>query len=101
MWHDVMAEDEIPVGGQKVKRVGEYQILFCRTQSGVHAIENLCSHAAQPLAGGRVNDDIIRCPSHGARFDLKTGVPVVGRLDPVKTFPVQVENNRILVAVDD
>lgn len=101
MLHDVMAEDELPVGGQKVKRVGEYQILFCRTESGVHAIENLCPHAAQPLAGGRVDGDIIRCPSHGARFNLLTGNPIVGRLDPVKTFPVQVENARIMVLVDD
>ena len=100
MLHDVMAEENIPVGGQKVMRIGEYQLLFCRTESGVYAIENICPHAAQPLAGGRVNEDIIRCPSHGARFDLKTGAPVVGRLDPVKTFPVTVSDGRIKVEIE-
>jgi nitrite reductase/ring-hydroxylating ferredoxin subunit len=39
----------------------------------VHAVDNLCPHAGGRLAQGRISENTIICPLHGAKFDLLTG----------------------------
>ena len=38
-----------------------------------YAIQDVCTHDGGPVAEGEVDGDIIICPRHGARFNLKTG----------------------------
>lgn len=59
-------------------------ILLVRSLGVLHAIENLCPHAGQPLEGGRIRRGWIACPFHGARFDLGSGAP----LGPLPTSPL-------------
>ncbi|NIB38828.1 Rieske 2Fe-2S domain-containing protein [Pseudomaricurvus alkylphenolicus] len=99
MQADVLALEELGVGDQRCVAVSSLRLLICRTDSGVYAIENRCPHANLPLQGGVVVSDVIRCPSHGAKFRLQDGQPAIGRLAPVKTFPVSVVEGRILVDV--
>lgn len=37
------------------------------------AIEDACTHDGNPLADGMVEDGIVTCPRHGAKFNIKTG----------------------------
>lgn len=74
---DVLALADLPVGGQHVAQLGLRRVLICRTADDVlHAISDVCPHALQPLAGGEVADGAIRCPKHGARFELCSGKPL-------------------------
>lgn len=102
MLHDVLALDKLLVGQQLCCVVGSLKVLLVRTASQVYALENKCPHAGFPLHGGRVDATSIRCPVHGARFDLIDGKPLLsGRLDAVRTYPVEIRNNQILIEVDD
>lgn len=75
--HDVLAEADLPPGGQYVWQHGLDRVLVCRSLDGqVYAMRDLCPHARQPLAGGTVDGVAITCPKHGARFDLRTGDPL-------------------------
>lgn len=65
-------------------RVAGRQVLLVRSLGVLHAIENLCPHAGQPLEGGRVRRGWIACSFHGARFDLGSGAP----LGPLPTSPL-------------
>ena len=84
----------LPVGQQRCVRFDSTVVLVCRTESGIFAIENYCTHSDFPLFGAPVVNDIIICPAHGASFDLKTGAPITNkRLDPVKTYSVTIEGD--------
>lgn len=65
------------------------------------ATEGLCTHEKVHLADGLVMDEVIECPKHNGRFNYKTGqglgAPICVNL---KTFPVRVEDGRVLIQVD-
>lgn len=78
-----------------------WPILVCRSELGVHAVINRCTHAASPLVTGRVRRSTIICPLHGARFDLPTGKCLGGQYRPLKTFPVRIVNGQVEIGVPD
>lgn len=97
---DVIALSELAMGGQHVVLVNGRRILLCRVEEGVFALADLCPHAQQPLAGGVIAGNMIRCPRHGACFDIASGLPLnaVTRM-PVKIFPVRERQGRVEVSV--
>src|SRR5215831_19249279 len=92
--------DELQPGGRKLAFAGGRSIVLFNIEGTVHAIENSCPHNGSSLASGQLDGRILRCPAHGLRFDLTTGcMPGVEGLC-LKTFPVQIIDGRVLVAVD-
>jgi 3-phenylpropionate/trans-cinnamate dioxygenase ferredoxin component len=80
--------------------VGTVALLLIRTVDGIYAVENRCSHAAEPLECGRVKYGWIACPAHGARFDLETGEALtLPATEPIRTFPVRIDGDTICVAL--
>ncbi|WP_416376646.1 Rieske (2Fe-2S) protein [Marinobacter sp. es.048] len=79
--------------------MGMTRILVCHTESGeLFAVFDVCPHARQPLAGGRVTGNKIICPKHGACFDLQSGSPLNGVTKAsLETLPVRVTSGRIEV----
>jgi 3-phenylpropionate/trans-cinnamate dioxygenase ferredoxin component len=65
------------------------------------ASDGLCTHEQVHLADGLVMDNIIECPKHNGRFDIRTGAakgaPVCVNL---KTYPVKVENGKVMIGLD-
>jgi len=88
----------LEVGQQRCVKLDSVSVLVCRTESGIYAVENQCTHYDSPLYGGSIEGDAIRCPFHGLKFDLKTGEPfTMGRLDPLRTFAVTVEGDHVTI----
>lgn len=52
---------------------GTTNILICRVQGSLYAIEDRCSHADVVLSTGLLQGHIVTCPRHGARFDVRDG----------------------------
>lgn len=91
---------ELPVGSQRCVSVVGVHILLCHTETGIYALENKCPHVGMPLQGGVITNDVLRCPAHGATFDVATGNPTRARtLTAVITFPVKLYDERIHVEV--
>lgn len=40
----------------------------------VYALDNTCPHAGGPLGEGSVEGELVECPWHGWKFNIKTGV---------------------------
>ena len=75
-------------------------ILLCKWQGNLFAIEDECSHAMNPLCGGRMRRGTIVCPLHGARFNIKTGAAEGAPATlPIDTFDVKIDADDVLVAV--
>jgi 3-phenylpropionate/trans-cinnamate dioxygenase ferredoxin subunit len=89
---------ETPENGNKAFEVEGRSVLICRSGDNVFAVENLCSHAASALEGGRIRGFALFCPVHGARFDLRTGC-TAGALTqtPIQTFAVRVKDGMVEV----
>jgi 3-phenylpropionate/trans-cinnamate dioxygenase ferredoxin subunit len=90
------------VGQQRCVNFDGRSVLVCRTDGGVFAIENKCSHAEFPLSGGKIANDTIRCPTHGARFDLHTGKSLTNpRLAPVRIYQAQIDGDYATLSSED
>uniref|UniRef100_A0A1A9Z0E4 Rieske domain-containing protein n=1 Tax=Glossina pallidipes TaxID=7398 RepID=A0A1A9Z0E4_GLOPL len=49
------------------------KVLIAKQRGRIHALGSLCPHANAPLAKGVLGEGRIRCPWHGACFNLETG----------------------------
>lgn len=75
-------------------------VLVCRTSAGMFAIENKCSHQLATLEGGKMRGVHLFCPKHGARFDLRTGVPNGMTKIPIQTYPVSLRDDVIEIELN-
>lgn len=67
---------------------------FCATQA-------TCTHRGGDLGKGRVDGSTVKCPLHGALFDVATGAVLLGPArEPLRTYAVVVEGaiGRIVAA---
>jgi nitrite reductase/ring-hydroxylating ferredoxin subunit len=94
----VCAESELAQGQMRCVALGEAQILVCRTRDGLHAVDNICTHAYARLDEGRLRGHRLICPLHGASFDARTGA-VLGApaTQPLRTYAVRVQDGQIEV----
>lgn len=78
----------------------EYAIYH--TIDGFFASDGMCTHEEEALADGIVIDNVIECPLHQGRFDVRSGkalsAPVCVDL---QTFPVQIHDGDIYVHIPD
>lgn len=89
---------ELPVGGIKVVRLGDVPVALFHLEDGYYALEDVCTHDGGPLAEGHLEGDVIECPRHGAKFDVRTGaVLALPAMAPVPTYEVRVEGDEIKV----
>ncbi|MEU3498105.1 non-heme iron oxygenase ferredoxin subunit [Kitasatospora cineracea] len=76
-------------------------VAIVRTDEGVFAINDTCSHANVSLSEGEVEDCRIECWLHGSTFDLRTGKPSgLPATRPVAVYPVKIEGDDVLVSVN-
>jgi len=74
----------------------ETPIALFNIQNTYYAIDSTCTHMGGPLCHGTLSGDVVRCPWHGSRFDVKTGKVVGGPADrPVKQYEVRVDEEDI------
>lgn len=66
-----------------------------------YAINDICSHGEVSLSEGEVDGCELECWAHGGRFDVRTGaVTALPPIEPVPSYPVRVDGERVLVDVD-
>ncbi|WP_165772151.1 Rieske (2Fe-2S) protein [Niveispirillum lacus] len=99
-YHDLISIDELPTGEKRLLMLAGEEVLLCRVPAGVFALRNRCPHAESPLHEGRLRQNSISCPLHGARFDLVSGRALGGTgYRPLTCFPVKVEGGRVLLGM--
>jgi nitrite reductase/ring-hydroxylating ferredoxin subunit len=72
-WMTVTQVAEIAPGDMKPARVGQREIALYNVDGELHATDNLCTHAHAYLTDGWLDGDIVECPVHGGRFNVKSG----------------------------
>ena len=104
VWVDVGHVSDFPVDGGATIQRGKVQIaVFNFTSRGEwYASQNMCPHRkAFVLSRGMIGDAAgapkVACPMHKKTFSLETGESLQGEEYSIRTFPVKIEDDRVLL----
>jgi len=81
--------------------MGDIEIGLFRVGDRIHAMENRCPHAGDPLSEGMLEGSVVVCRAHGWDFDVRTGFRP-GNDDgfPIPCFAVQVVGDEVEVDLE-
>jgi nitrite reductase/ring-hydroxylating ferredoxin subunit len=90
--------DELKAKGRVVVHGGHRPILVIYDdRDRVFALDNRCPHMGFPLERGSIEDGILTCHWHHARFDLESGCTFDLWADDVPKFPVELRDGEVWV----
>jgi naphthalene 1,2-dioxygenase ferredoxin component len=100
-WARAASRSELASGEVLGVEVAGHSIALYDVDGSIFATDNICTHAYARLSDGWLDGDLIECPLHAARFDVRTGKV----LDPpatvdLKTYPVRVVDDEIQVRLE-
>lgn len=100
-WIDVCDLADIPEDDVIAQVVADREIAFYEVEGEIYATSNRCTHGDARLSDGFLEDGEIECPLHQGRFCVKSGKAQCEPLtEDIRTYPVRVDNGRVLVALD-
>ncbi|EYC08911.1 hypothetical protein Y032_0063g3429 [Ancylostoma ceylanicum] len=89
---------DVPPGTKKVFTVNEKPILVINDNGTLYATTGICSHYNYSLENGIYSNGKIRCPLHGACFNVKTGdIEDYPGFDCLFTYDVQDVNGDLVL----
>ncbi|CAI4222692.1 unnamed protein product [Auanema sp. JU1783] len=93
---------DLPNGAKKLYEVREKKILVVNDNNKYYATSGLCSHYNFPLDKGFYHNGKIRCPLHGACFNMKTGdIEDYPGFDNLHAFEVRkIDDNLVLFGTE-
>jgi nitrite reductase/ring-hydroxylating ferredoxin subunit len=97
---EVASAETVRQEGPIVVRPDGRSIALFHHEGEFHAVDNRCPHMGFPLTEGTVEDGILTCHWHHARFELSCGDTFDPFADDVATFPLSVEDGSIHVDPD-
>lgn len=92
-----VAESDVREGAPLLGHAAGEAVVVVRSGGRVHAVGATCTHYGGPLAEGRVDGGVIRCPWHHGCFDLETGRPHGPAIAPLACYDVAIDGGTIRV----
>jgi nitrite reductase/ring-hydroxylating ferredoxin subunit len=100
-FHKLGTVDEVGPGEIKQYLVEGRFVALCNVEGEFDAFEDVCTHQFTHLSEGEFTDSEVKCPLHGAKFDVKTGAAKsLPAVKPVPKHEVKVENGNVYVALN-
>lgn len=96
---EVAQLDQIPPGTSGFALAGQKRVALFNVDGQIYAIDDTCAHAGQSLAHGTFSGKVVTCRAHGWRYDVTTGNLTTVSDYGVASYPVQIVEGKILVAV--
>jgi nitrite reductase/ring-hydroxylating ferredoxin subunit len=89
--------DDVRAAGRMSVRVGSRSLALFFHDGRVYAVDNRCPHMGFPLHRGTVQNGILTCHWHHARFDLESGGTFDQFADEARIFPVEIRDGEVWV----
>lgn len=83
---------EIPPRTFKAQKFEDVDVLLCNLDGELYAYRNACLDSILPLDRGKLEENILICPWHNCRYDMRTGAIQNGTGLKLEKFPVKVDN---------
>jgi nitrite reductase/ring-hydroxylating ferredoxin subunit len=97
-WVTVASRGKLGDGDILGVSVGEEQIALYNLDGEIYATSNVCTHAFALLSDGWLDGEVIECPLHAGRFEVKTGKGLGPPIPcDIKTYPVRVVGDEVQV----
>ncbi len=101
----VAETSELEVGKTKKVTVGDMLILLVNVEGKFYAVDGLCTHYGGDLSEGTLEGRILKCPIHGAKFDVTNGKVFSPPTEPLDrpeiedlaSYRVRIENQGIFI----
>ncbi len=97
----LLEEKELQEGTMKLIRVEGLPILLIKQSGQIFAIDDRCPHMGCALSGGTLDDNVIICPCHDWRFNLKTGEYEDEPSMKLTFYEWKIESGKIWVKLDE
>ncbi|XP_027050608.1 apoptosis-inducing factor 3-like [Pocillopora damicornis] len=91
-------DDCLQDGTMRTIDIGEGKALLVRENGEYSAVGHKCTHYGAPLSTGHLSNGRVRCPWHGACFNVKTGdIEDFPGLDSLPKFEVVIKNDNVII----
>ena len=89
---------DLPAGTMRCVAIRGHEVLIANVDGAVLATDDICTHEDASLSCGVLKGAIVRCPLHGATFNLRDGAPLDEPAEePLRCHEVKVENGVVFV----
>lgn len=96
----VAAADELANGERLFVDVDGEAIVVFNIAGQIFAIGDVCSHDDGPLGDGELDELEVRCPRHGASFDVRTGKALsLPAIVDIPAYPTRVVDGQIEIGL--
>jgi nitrite reductase/ring-hydroxylating ferredoxin subunit len=97
---EIAGAGDLREGTMKRVDVGGRRILLANVAGRLYAVDDTCTHEEASLSTGVLQGELVKCPLHGSRFNVRTGQALEEPAEEdLGTYPVREEGGRILVGV--
>ncbi|XP_033996244.1 apoptosis-inducing factor 3 [Trematomus bernacchii] len=97
----VCLESDLKDGQMMEVEVGNHSVLLTRSEGRYSAIGHQCTHYGAPLSKGFISGNTVRCPWHGACFNIHTGdLEEYPGMDCLPCHKVKIQNKKVYVSIN-
>lgn len=92
---------DLEAGGCLTGKAGSQPVCVFWHEGRAYALDDRCPHMGFPLHRGTVENGLVTCHWHHARFDLSSGGTLNLFADDVRAYPVEIDDGMVVVVVDE
>jgi len=96
----ILEVDDLWPGEMKGVIVGTIKVLIVNVDGRLYAYEDRCAHQGVELSRGRLEGTTLTCWAHQWQYDITRGLGLNPLCAALRSFPLKVEEGRILVDLD-
>ena len=97
---EIAKAGELREGTMKRVDIRGRRILLANVAGRLYAVDDTCTHEQASLSTGVLKGELVKCPLHNSRFNVRTGEALEEPAEEdLRTYPVREEGGRILVGV--
>ena len=98
---DLCSTSDVTPGNALRVEAGDLTLAVFNVDGEFFVTDDMCTHGPGSLSEGYIDGDVVECNFHNGQFNIKTGEVVAPPcMIPVKTYPVVVENGRVMIDKD-
>jgi 3-phenylpropionate/trans-cinnamate dioxygenase ferredoxin subunit len=91
---------DVPDPGKTTLDVDDRLVVLIHAGGSWYCLDDVCTHDGGPLGEGPLEGNTIKCPRHGAKFDIRTGAALtMPATEPTAVHEVKVDGDRVLVRI--
>ncbi|MEH2154579.1 NifU family protein [Nostoc sp.] len=96
-WVKVATIEQVPEFGVLAVQLAGNSLILHRQGATLTCYRNACAHLGYPLEGGKVENGIITCPSHGFQYRLETGECLTAPDVSLQSYLVKIKEDKVFV----